>query len=174
MDPLDFSKAEYEALYREIQDHGTRLYQVLSFCVAGSTALLSYVFTIDVAKLPYREALPPFLLLSPFLVLVPSLLLVPSCLHNTARIASYLQYRYETTSNGISWQTSVQKYRTRYDGDWTQRPFRTALIAVFGSLGTTSIAASAASFCFTWNEHRFSAISRLGLFASLYGFLVFL
>jgi Na+/melibiose symporter-like transporter len=174
MEPVDFSKSEYEALYREIQDHGTRLYQVLSFCVAGSTALLSYVFTIDSGKLPYREALLPFLLLLPFLILVPSLLLVLSCLHNTTRIASYLQYRYERENSGIVWQTSIQKYRKRYDRNWRQRPFRWALIAVFGSLGLTSMTASAVSFYFNWNQHHFSSLGKQHWFAGTYGLLILL
>lgn len=174
MEQVDLSKSEYEALYREIQDHGTRLYQVLSFCVAGSTALLSYVFTIDSGKLPFRDVLPPFLLLLPFLVLAPSLLLVLSSLHNTTRIATYLQYRYERENSGVRWQTSLQRYRERYDRDWRQRPFRGALIAVFGSLGLTSMAASAVSFYFTWSKHTFSSFGRRYWFAGLYGTLLFL
>ena len=181
--PSDFQKAEYEALNNEIQEHSTRLYQVLAFAVGGAGGLLGYVFNLDRTKSGYNELFPPFLFLLPFLVLAPSSLLVQSCLHSTARIASYIQFKYENSETGIAWQTDIQAYRDfqkrnaqpfwrfketfRGLGFW-RRPFRWALVSVFGSLGLTSILASFVAFWIAIHTHIFASINRKHTFCALY------
>jgi len=137
----DLEKSEYESLYREIQDNASRVLQIIGVCVTGSTALISYVFTINPKTLPFEYLLPPFLLLIPFLVMIPSMLLIQASLHSTVRIAAYLIVRYERDASQVRWQTTMQKYRETYDFvRW--RPFRFALVSVFGGLGVASLAAS--------------------------------
>lgn len=143
----------------------------MAFCVGGSTALLSYVFTIDPQKLPFHDLLPPFLFLLPFLVLTPCLMLVQSSLHSTTRIAAYLIFRYEERNFGVYWQRSIQAYRSGHNDGFRHRPFRWALIAVFGSLGTASLVASMVSTISVGIHHCFTPPLKGHAFFWIYGSL---
>ncbi len=162
MDPIALAKAdlvnaEYDNLNKEMQENAAKVYQVLGLCVPASAALLSYVFTIDPRKLPFTIYFPPFLLLIPFLILMPSMMLVQASMHSTTRIASYLEYVYERGDSPIKWQTSIQAYR-KDSGRPRRRPFRWALMAVFGGLGAASLSASAVSFVYVC--HQANAVHR--------------
>jgi hypothetical protein len=171
MSDEQLSRSEFDALYREIQEHGTRLIQIMAFCVGGAAALLSYVFTINPQNLPFHDLLPPFLFFLPFMVLTPCLMLVQSSLHSTTRIAAYLIFRYEEKDCGVQWQRSVQAYRSNTGDGFRHRPFRWALVAVFGSMGTASLVASMISATSVGMHHCFNSPQKGHAFFWIYGAL---
>lgn len=122
----DHSKAEYDALYREIADNSSRLYTVVSVCVTATTAFLGY-FLKQVADKQAATAvlehgasggavkdisdpLPFIFLIVVFLVIFPCMLLVESSAHSTVRIAGYLAVFYEGPVN-VMWQSRLQTFR---------------------------------------------------------------
>ena len=171
MDNRDLLKSEYDNLYKEIQENATRIYQVLGVCVTASAALLSYVFNIEDSRLPYGNLLPPFLFLIPFLIMIPSSLLVQACQHSTTRIAGYLRVAYEGDDSLVQWQTSIQEYRNDSEHP-KRRPFRWALMAVFGGLGLASITSSLVSFIFVCQKHIAHQGGVPPIFAAIYALLI--
>jgi len=146
----DLKKAEYDALYKEIQENSAKVYQVLNISVLSTAALLSYSFS-NTTRLPFGQHVLPFLLLLPYLVIIPSLRLVRASLHSTVRIASYLKIYYEGVNSLIAWQTSMQLYRKKYDSS-TTRPFRFGLAWVFVALCISTSSTSIITFISMWGD----------------------
>ncbi len=57
----EFSKIEYDNLYKEILENSNKVYLVLNICVTSTAALLGYVLTLDPSRLPPKEIGLPFL-----------------------------------------------------------------------------------------------------------------
>ena len=135
-------KLEYEALTREILDYSGKVYQIVTLCSGGVAAILSYTLNADVSKFPLGASFFPFaLLILPFLVLLPSILLVESSLRTTARLAGYIAVFHEEGREGLMWQRAIQAYREDSHAK-KHRSFRRALIYVFSSLASGSLACS--------------------------------
>jgi len=144
--PADLRLCEYETLNKEIQENSAKVYQVLTFCVVGTTGLLGYFLT---DKFNANKPELAFLTLLPNLILLPSLRLIIASLHSTARIAGYLAVFYENDETDVRWQTGIQEYREKSnepngsDKDRPRkRPFKRALQSIFGGLSSTSLGIS--------------------------------
>jgi hypothetical protein len=113
-DNTDFRKAEYESLHREILDNSTKMYTVITLCVPATVALLTWVFKDEAQPVLVGRGWQPILLLLPLAVILPSAMLVKSCLGSTARIAAYVNLKYEGEQEGeICWQKDMQRWRRK-------------------------------------------------------------
>jgi len=146
----EFSKIEYDNLYKEILENSNKVYLVLNICVTSTAALLGYVLTLDPTRLPPKEIGLPFLLLLPFSIILPSIIFVSSSHNSTVRIATYLKVFYEEDQKDISWQRRMQKLREK--GKSKYRVFNISLKSIFLILGFICILLSIISSFYVWSQ----------------------
>lgn len=163
----EFSKVEYDNLYKEILENSNKVYLVLNICVTSTAALLGYVLTLDPSKLPPKEIGLPFLLLLPFSIILPSIIFVSSSHNSTVRIATYLKVFYEEDQKDIAWQRRMQKLREK--GKSKYRVFNISLKSIFLVLGFICISLSIISSFYVWSQ-PFNQIAFI-LYVSLVLFL---